>query len=184
MTSLLTPQGRAIDAAALRAAFRLRPEGVTILTTLDEFGNQWGMTATSVTSVSLDPPLLLVCAANRSGVLGPLMSGARFVVHFLAADQGELARHFATPMEDKFAGTRYEYAPSGCPKLNGALVSLECVTHAAHPAGDHTIVVGLVLDIVHGDRRDRALVSFDGALSSIGSDADPAPAPTETGAAR
>lgn len=170
MTGVLNPPLRApLDGADLRAAFRVRPEGVTIVTTLDEYGNQWGFTATSVTSVSLDPPMLLVCVANRSGALGPLTSGAGFIVHLLAGDQAELARRFATPLEDKFDQASYGFAPSGCAKLSGALVSLECVPHAAHPAGDHTIVVGQVLDITRSNRTAGALVFFDGAMSSIGS---------------
>jgi flavin reductase (DIM6/NTAB) family NADH-FMN oxidoreductase RutF len=161
------PTVRTVDPVRVRAAFRRHPEGVTIITTLDEFGYQWGMTATAVTAVSLDPPLLLVCVANRSGLIGPMTAGAGFMVNFLAAQQKELASRFATPLEDKFADTSYQFAPSGCARLNGALASVECVAHDVHPAGDHTIVVGQILDVTLNESVDDALVFFDGTMSSI-----------------
>lgn len=156
-----------VDRALFRAAFRRHPEAVTIITTLDQYGNQWGMTATAVTSVSLDPPLVLACLDNRSGLLGPMAAGASFIVHFLAGDQAELAKRFATPLEDKFDGASYRYSRSGCAKLSGALASLECVVEAIHPGGDHTICVGRVVDIALGERADDALLFFDGEISPV-----------------
>lgn len=161
------PMVQTIDPARLRDAFRRHPEGVAIITTLDEFGHQWGMTATAVTAVSLDPPLLLVCLANRSGLIGPITAGAGFVVHFLAGGQAELANRFATPIEDKFADTSYHFTPRGCARLNGAAASLECVAHDVHPGGDHTIVVGRILGITLDEDTGDALVFFGGAMSSI-----------------
>lgn len=166
--SVPAPVVRTVDAARVRSAFRRHPEGVTIVTTLDQFGHQWGMTATAVTAVSLDPPLLLVCLANHSGLIGPMASGAGFMVNFLAGHQAELARRFATPIEDKFAGISYRFAPSGCAKLGGALASLECVAHEVHLSGDHTIVVGRILDVTQNENAADALVFFDGAMSPIG----------------
>ncbi|GHF70543.1 flavin reductase ActVB [Amycolatopsis bartoniae] len=161
------PVVRTADPARVRSAFRQHPEGVTIITTLDEFGHQWGMTATAVTAVSLEPPLLLVCVANRSGLIGPMTAGAGFVVHFLAGGQAELAHRFATPLEDKFAGTSYRFAPSGCARLNGVLASLDCVAHDVHPGGDHTIVVGRILEVALEDSAGDALVFFGGAMSTL-----------------
>jgi flavin reductase ActVB len=160
---------RTADPERVRSAFRRHPEGVTIVTTLDEFGHQWGMTATAVTAVSLEPPLLLVCVANRSGLAGPMTAGAGFVVHFLAGEQVDLARRFATPVEDKFAGLSYRFATSGCARLNGAPASLECVAHNVHPNGDHTIVVGRILDSTLEEPAGDGLVFFGGAMSAVGS---------------
>jgi flavin reductase ActVB len=160
---------RTVDPAGVRAAFRRHPEGVTIITTLDPSGYQWGMTATAVTAVSLDPPLLLVCLANGSGLIGPVTAGAGFMVNFLAGHQAELASRFASPLENKFADASYLFAPSGCARLNGAAASLECVAHDVHPGGDHTIVVGRILDVTLDESAGDALVFFDGTMASLGS---------------
>ena len=167
MSSTLQSPPHPVTPALYRAAFRLHPEGITIVTTLDEFGNLWGMTATAVAAVSLDPPLILVCVDNRSGLLGPMCAGAPFIVHFLGGDQGELATRFATPLEDKFSGLTYCYTSSGCAKLSGAAALLECVAHGIHPAGDHTICVGRVLDVTINERVDGALGFFDGRIVTL-----------------
>jgi flavin reductase (DIM6/NTAB) family NADH-FMN oxidoreductase RutF len=151
----------------LREAFRRHAEGVTIITTVDEFGNEMGITATAVTSGSLDPPLVLICIGNRSWMLGPLTAGASFIVHFLAAEQEHIARQFSRPGPDKFEGTSYQFARSGCPRLGGVLASLECVFHASYPCGDHTIVIGRVVDVRLSAEADSALVFFDGQLISF-----------------
>jgi len=150
-----------------REALRRHAEGVTIVTTIDKFGNEMGMTATSVTSGSLDPPLVLVCIDNHSRMLGPLIAGANFIVHFLAADQGHLARQFARSGLDKFEGTSYRLARSGCPRLEGVLASLECVFHTAYACGDHTIVIGRVVEVRRSGEADAALVFFGGQLMSF-----------------
>lgn len=156
-----------VDGRAVREAFRRHAEGLTIITTLDEFGNPWGMTATAVTSVSLDPPLLLVSLNNGSPLLGPLKAKAHFVVHFLAADQEGLARQFATPLEDKFVGASYRFARSGCARLEGALACLECRPHAVYPGGDHTLVVGLITEIVINEGATDALVYYAGEMKPL-----------------
>jgi flavin reductase (DIM6/NTAB) family NADH-FMN oxidoreductase RutF len=157
----------AVTPERLREAFRRHAEGVTIITTVDEFGNAMGITATAVTSGSLDPPLVLVCIGNRSWMLGPLTAGGSFIVHFLAANQEQLARQFSSPRTDKFEGTSYHFARSGCPRLGGVLASLECVFHASYPCGDHTIVVGRVVDVRLGAEADSALVFFAGQLRAL-----------------
>lgn len=82
-----TKPRRSVPADSFRAAFRLHPEGVTVVTAVDEFGDQIGMTATAVSSVSLDPPLVLACMANQSRMTSALTGGAGFVVHFLTGEQ-------------------------------------------------------------------------------------------------
>jgi flavin reductase (DIM6/NTAB) family NADH-FMN oxidoreductase RutF len=156
-----------VTAQSVREAFRNHPEGITIITTLDEFGNSWGMTATAVSSASLDPPLLLVSLTNRSPLLGPLTARAHFVVHFLAENQADLARRFASPVEDKFDGARYRFAWSGCATLDGVCAALECVTEAVHLAGDHKIVLGRIVDITVNESAPGALVYFNGEMRAI-----------------
>jgi flavin reductase ActVB len=130
-----------------RQALSRLTAGVSIVTTTDHDGNNLGLTATAVTSVSLDPPLVLVCIDNRSRTVEPLETGAPFVVHFLAAEQEELARHFASRRLDKFANVAYEMTDYGCPRLTGVLASVACVPHAIYPGGDHTIFIGRVVDV-------------------------------------
>jgi flavin reductase (DIM6/NTAB) family NADH-FMN oxidoreductase RutF len=150
-----------------RDAFRLHPEGVTIVTARDEFGDQLGMTATSVTSVSLDPPLLLVCINRASRMTSSLSAGASFVVHFLAADQEEVAGRFARSLDDKFEHVRYRITSSGCPRLEDALAAVECANHEVFLAGDHVIVVGRVVDVRINRQPEAALAFFDGKFAAL-----------------
>lgn len=163
-----SPTLRAVSSEQFRMALRLRPEGVTVVTASDEFGHLLGLTVSSCTSVSLDPPLLLVCILNRSPLLGPLRAGACFTVHLLSAQQEEVAKHFATRMIDKFEDLdlRFRITSSGCPRLDGALAALECSTQDLFPGGDHTIVVGRVIDVCLGNECTNGLLTVGGQLKS------------------
>jgi flavin reductase (DIM6/NTAB) family NADH-FMN oxidoreductase RutF len=156
-----------VAAEALREAFRRHPEGVTIVTTMDEYGNQMGITATAVASVSLDPPLVLLCVSNRSWMVGPLAAGFTFIVHFLAAHQADLARHFAVPSADKFEGLRYRFSRAGCAQLEGSLAALHCEFHSAFPGGDHTVILGRVIEVQLEDSSAPALAFFEGRLTPV-----------------
>jgi flavin reductase (DIM6/NTAB) family NADH-FMN oxidoreductase RutF len=151
---------------AFRQALGRLAAGVSIVTTIDEDGHNLGLTATAVTSVSLDPPLVLVCIDNRSRTIDPLETGAPFVVHFLAADQEELARRFASRIPDKFAGVDFETTAYGCPRLTGVLASVECLPHAIYPGGDHTIFVGRVVDVQIDETESSPLTYFRGQFMS------------------
>lgn len=141
-----------LTSAALRQAFSWRAAGISIVTTRDQDGCLFGLTATAVTSLSLDPPLVLVCVNNRAHSAAVLQTHAPFVVQFLAASQESLARRFASPAPDRFAGVAYHLTPSGCPQLEGVLASIECAPYQTYPGGDHIIVVGRVIDVhISGD---------------------------------
>ena len=118
--------------------------GVTIVTTCDTDGRPTGLTASAFTSVSLDPPLILICVDHKSQTHAPLCERGRFAVNVLAADQEALSRKFATTRLDKFDGVAHRMTELGVPVIEGALVQLECVTVSRHEAGDHTILVGRV----------------------------------------
>jgi flavin reductase (DIM6/NTAB) family NADH-FMN oxidoreductase RutF len=163
-----TPSPVAAVPHRLRDAFRRHPEGVTIVTAIDQFGNQMGITATGVASVSLDPPLLLFCVNNRSWMVGPLVAGGSFVVHFLGADQEELAERFASFSADKFEGVSYRLSSTGCPRLDGCLAALHCEFESAHPGGDHTVVMGRVIDVQLGPRAGPSLAFLGGRLLPVG----------------
>lgn len=102
------------------------------------------MTASTVASVSLDPPLVLVCVA-RNNDMHPALHGARhFVLNVLAADQEPLARRFADLADDRFAGVPVHDNAAGVPVLDGGAATIECERRSAVPAGDHTVFFGLV----------------------------------------
>jgi flavin reductase (DIM6/NTAB) family NADH-FMN oxidoreductase RutF len=151
-----------IDSAGFRQAMSRLAAGVCVITSISRDGIKLGLTATAVTSVSLDPPLVLVCIDNRSRTIAPLTAGAPFVVHFLAADQEKLARRFATFATDKFVGVNYHMTASGCPQIEGVLASVECVADDVFPGGDHTIFVGRVIDALVGDAGALPLMYFAG----------------------
>jgi flavin reductase (DIM6/NTAB) family NADH-FMN oxidoreductase RutF len=161
------PQLPSVEPEVLREAFRRHPEGVTIVTTMDEFGNQMGITATAVTSVSLDPPIVLFCVSNGSWMIGPLVGGGSFIVHFLAGDQADLARRFAVPAVDKFEGVRYRFSSGGSAHIEGSLAALQCVFHSAFPGGDHTVILGRVIEVHLDAPGSRALAFFGGRLIPV-----------------
>jgi flavin reductase (DIM6/NTAB) family NADH-FMN oxidoreductase RutF len=135
-----------VNSAAFRQTLGQLAAGVSIITTRDSEGQLLGMTATAVTSVSLEPPLILVCADHRTRTAAALADHAPFVIQFLAENQELVARQFASFTADKFANVEYRLTASGCPALAGVLASVECMPYAIYPGGDHTIVVGRVVN--------------------------------------
>ncbi len=135
---------RIADATAFRAALARFASGVTILTMRDEDGTDHGMTATAFTSVSLDPPLILVCVDRTASMFEPLQQAQRFAVNILADSQVQVSRAFAAKDIDRFKGFIFERGIGDVPILVGAHAHLECRVHARHEAGDHTIIVGEV----------------------------------------
>ena len=121
------------------------PAGVAIVTTLDADGTPRGLTTTAVSSVSAEPPLLLVCVDLTSRTLPALRAGGRFVVNFLREGRSELARLFASKSDDKFDQVEWRPTASGMPFLPAdALAWAECVTvHEIEP-GDHVVLLGQV----------------------------------------
>ena len=120
--------------------------GVTVVTTWDAEGQPAGLTASSVTSVSLDPPLVLVCVAHTAQSYQALHAHGRFAINILHLEHEHLARRFATSTggAEKFEGTGYRPGALGLPILEDALAEIECTTEHVYPAGDHTIFVGRV----------------------------------------
>jgi flavin reductase (DIM6/NTAB) family NADH-FMN oxidoreductase RutF len=122
--------------------------GVTIITTVDKEGRPIGLTASAFTSVSLHPPLVLVCVAHDAQSYPALAEGTRFAVNILDKDQEAISTRFATKTAahpaEKFEGIGYRMGSLGVPVLKDALAELECTTVHAYPGGDHTIFVGRV----------------------------------------
>lgn len=166
---------------ALREALACWPSGVTVVTTLDLTARPRGFTASSFTSLSMDPPLVLVCL-DRGADCRPAFEHARtFAVHILGSEQHELARRFASRDVDKFAGTAVRRGLGGAPLLDGAAARLECRMERSLPGGDHVILVGRVERIVLG--RSAPLLYHQRAFVPVPERA-PAPTPkTEPGQA-
>lgn len=121
--------------------------GITVITANDVDGPV-GFTAQSFTSLSLDPPLVLVCPARTSSTWPRIEAAGEFCVNVLAEDQEEICRGFATRGADKFAGVGYSAAPvTHAPLLDRALAWIDCRLEEVHDGGDHHIVVGRVLDL-------------------------------------
>jgi len=150
---------------ALRRTFGAYPTGVCVVTCVDPGGRRVGVTISSFTSVSLDPPLVLWSLANAAPSLAAFAAAEHFAVNVLEAGQRELAARFARPAEDKFAGVACAPGLGGAPLIDGAAAWLQCARHATHPGGDHTIVLGEVAE--HAARRARPLVFHDGEFRDV-----------------
>lgn len=135
----------AVSAEDFKDALRRWPSGVTIVTSCAG-GRIHGMTVSAFTSVSLAPPLVLVCADKTSETHGVIAEGGVFAVHILAAGQEALSDRFASKKDEhrRFEGVAWRKGRTGAPILPGALVAIECRVRAAHDAGDHVIYVGSV----------------------------------------
>jgi 3-hydroxy-9,10-secoandrosta-1,3,5(10)-triene-9,17-dione monooxygenase reductase component len=139
----------ALTAQDWRAAMGSFPSGVTIVTTWRE-GAPVGTTASSFCSVSLDPPMLLVCLGHDNPALAPIEKSGVLGVNILNAQCRDLALRFGrNPDDDRFAGLAYRAAAGGAPELEAATVFIDCVLEDAHDAGDHKIVVGRGIRINH-----------------------------------
>ena len=134
-----------------RDAMGLFPTGVTVLTTRAPDGADYGMTANSVTSVSLDPMLLLVCVEHASRVHGALLASGLWGISVLAEVAEPLSRRLARrghSTAEALAAVPHHRGPlTGALLLDGALSTVECRTWATHPGGDHTVVIGEVLAV-------------------------------------
>lgn len=136
----------AIELALFKSALRRWASGVTIVTARAG-ERELGMTVSAFSSVSLDPPLVLVCADKRAHTNPLIAEGGVFAVNLLADDQWELSNRFATQGNEavRFEGLPCRRGPSGAPWLPDTLAVLDCRVVATHDAGDHVIYVGEVL---------------------------------------
>ena len=134
----------AIDNDEFRAALSRFASGVTVVTTKDGDGRFHGITVTAFCSVSLDPPLILICIEKTTGSHYAIEQSGIFVVNVLNAIQSNLSERFASMLSDKFGGVDFELGIDGVPVLSGSMVNLECRLKTVCDGGDHTIFVGEV----------------------------------------
>ncbi|MER6204948.1 flavin reductase family protein [Streptomyces sp. NPDC001642] len=151
VVDVLETERAAADPEDFRAAMARFPSGVVVVTTCGEDGTPRGFTASSFCSVSLEPPMILVCLANSADSAPSFGHCDRFAVSVLAPSHRPLALRFATKGTDKFASGGLSPGPGGLPTVDRALSELDCTAHARHPAGDHTVLIGRVTGVRLGE---------------------------------
>ena len=155
-----------VTADEFKAAMASFAAGVTIVTTIDSVGAPQALTATAFSSVSVQPPLCLVCIDKRARTYRPLLMKGCFAVSILSAEQEALSARFAAPISDRFAGVRWKPGEvTGCPIIHGALAFMECQVAEVHSGGDHDIFLGRVASVQVRD--GTPLVYFRGSYSSL-----------------
>ena len=134
------------DPATYRTVLGHFATGIALVTAIDN-GEPVGMACNSFTSVSLEPPLVLFCAAKSSTTWPRIQAAGKWAANFVEEDGEEAVRLFAQKGADRFAHLRYRPGASGSPIVDDALAFVDCETVAEHDAGDHIIVVGRVLGL-------------------------------------
>ena len=134
-----------IDEAVFKLAMSHFASGVTVVTTAHD-GTRYGMTVASFASLSLHPPLVVVCIECGVKTHDAIEAAGKFGVSILSAEQAEISGRFASKkVEDRFAGVSVRDGELGVPLIDGAICMLECRVHSRLPGGDHTIFVGEVV---------------------------------------
>lgn len=154
-----------VEASLYRRACGRFATGITVVTVLDESGHPHGVTMNSFTSVSLDPPLVLVSIDLKNAILGHFISSTWFAINILAEHQEHLSRRFSSATEERFVGVDWYAGASGMPILDGVIASLECAVVKTFEAGDHTMLIG---EVRHAEYREgRPLVYFASGYRTI-----------------
>jgi flavin reductase (DIM6/NTAB) family NADH-FMN oxidoreductase RutF len=152
-----------IDTDLFRAVLGRFATGITVTTTRDAEGRDHGMTVSAFASLSLEPPLVLVCIANEATMATAMLACDTFAVNILSAKQEALSRRFAGKLRS-FRRSALHPRHSATP-FDDALASIECHVRARHPAGDHTIVIG---EVHSGSARDaRPLLYYRGGYAQL-----------------
>ncbi len=133
-----------IDAARFKKTLGHLPAGITVLTLVDPEGVAWGMTASSVTSLSLEPPMVLACVDDAAAIRQSIVRAAFFGVNVLAGHQGDVATRFADRHRHRMQQGEFEVGPAEVPLVPGALARMECRRADVFQGGDHAIVCGIV----------------------------------------
>jgi flavin reductase (DIM6/NTAB) family NADH-FMN oxidoreductase RutF len=127
-----------------RSALSRFPSGVTVVTTRDSAGTFFGITVSAFSSVSLDPPLVLICIERSTASHFAFLESGVFAVNILSALQSDISERFASTIPEKFEGIDYTLGELGLPLISNCLVNLECRVRNTGDGGDHTIFIGEV----------------------------------------
>jgi 3-hydroxy-9,10-secoandrosta-1,3,5(10)-triene-9,17-dione monooxygenase reductase component len=165
----LDESAEAVTAAEFRQAMGHLPTGVTVVTSVAASGEPVGTTASAVTSLSLDPPLVLVCFDLSSRTLEAIRGHGAFAINVLAAPQQHLSANFARrgPAAD-WDGIRHRPGATGSPRLDGVLAVLECTVKDSFAGGDHEIVIGRVHEVETSGEDIGPLLYWRGTYTSLG----------------
>jgi flavin reductase (DIM6/NTAB) family NADH-FMN oxidoreductase RutF len=138
------PVAPSFSKSEFRAALSMFATGVTIVTARTDSGVLVGLTANSFNSVSLAPPLVLWSLGQSASTMAAFRTGSHYAINILSAGQQDLAKQFATPGVDRFAGVPFTLGASGAPLIDGAAATFECFNRSRYEEGDHVIFVGEV----------------------------------------
>jgi flavin reductase (DIM6/NTAB) family NADH-FMN oxidoreductase RutF len=165
-----------VTATQFRAAMGHFASGVTVVTSVDADGEPVGTTASAVSSLSLDPPLVLVCFDRASLTLAAIRHHGAFVVNMLAAPQRHLSANFArSGFAAAWNEVRHRPGFTGSPRLHDMLAILECTVEYRLPGGDHEIIVGRVRDVEVAEEGTAPLVYWRGGYTVLDDAGTPAP---------
>ena len=153
------------DPQRMRRALGQFATGVTVITSRAADGEPLGFTANSFNSVSLDPPLILWSLARDSRSIAAYRAAQAYAVNVLSAEQGDLARQFASREGDRFGGVEWTEGFGGAPVLPGALAVFECSHEAVYPAGDHELFIGRVEQVT--ETPGQPLTFFGGGFGTV-----------------
>ena len=164
----MSPPGhasRGVEPPQFRQLLGRFATGITVITARTAKGDPIGMTANSLASVSLEPPLVLVSVEKVHEMHTALQGATHWVFNILSSEQEALSRRFAGVEPNRFLGVSYHENDRGIPVIDGTVAHIECEKHAAVPGGDHTIFIGLV---VGGDATDRRpLLYYRGGYAGL-----------------
>jgi flavin reductase (DIM6/NTAB) family NADH-FMN oxidoreductase RutF len=167
----LRPQSlgrRTVDASEVKHALSHFATGVTVVTSLSSEAEPVGTTASAVSSLSLEPPLLLVCLARKSATLAALRVHRAFAVNVLAAGQHELSGHFArSGRAAGWSAVAHHVSHDGLPLIAGALASVECAVERFLDGGYHEIVIGRVRGLTVDTGETEPLLHYRGSYAAI-----------------
>ena len=154
-----------VSSVDFRAALSRFASGVSVVTTKDAVGKLFGITVSAFCSVSLDPPLVLICIEKTTGSHHAFTESGRFTVNILTESQANISEHFASLLEDKFSMIDHAVDEHGIPLLQNSLATLQCVLFKTLDGGDHSIFLGLVEHV--SVRDDDPLIYFKSTYHTI-----------------
>jgi flavin reductase (DIM6/NTAB) family NADH-FMN oxidoreductase RutF len=155
------------DSQTFRQAWGKFATGVSVVTTVQEDGSVHGMTANGISSVSLDPPLVLVCVGHTAASYPLIREAKRFAINIMNEDQRPLAEYYARPSDQKTGelDVSFTHTERGVATVDGSLAHMDCRVVSEHEAGDHTIFIAEVEEIEIGD--GKPLLYYEGRFSSL-----------------